>query len=137
MKKCDYCGEDYSPAYNQAATQKYCSKSCKEKNQYHINKKSGNIRSFKSGYPRKLSIKLYMIARNSDLTAPCHYCQTRLTPDSFQLDHKVAMSKGGFTTKAEIQQESNLVVCCESCNRQKGHEFTYEQFLAMKQNAKV
>ena len=133
MTKCNHCGVDYEPI--QPSRQKFCSISCKDKHQYHINKKSGNIRAFKSGYPRKLSIKLYMIARNSDLTAPCHYCHTRLTPDNFQLDHKVAMSKGGFTTKAEIQQESNLVVCCESCNRQKGHHYTYEQFLAMKQDA--
>ena len=73
-----------------------------------------------------------MLARNSDVTAPCHYCQTRLTPENFQLDHKIAMSKGGFTTKAEIQKEENLVVCCEACNQEKGHTHSYEQFMEIK-----
>ena len=75
-----------------------------------------------------------MLARNSDITAPCHYCQTRLLPANFQLDHKVPMSKGGFTTRSEIQEESNLVVCCDSCKREKGHEYSYDQFIEMKQN---
>tara|TARA_R110000737_G_scaffold283213_1_gene289808 strand:+ start:241 stop:654 length:414 start_codon:yes stop_codon:yes gene_type:complete len=134
IKVCCHCKADYEPTVNgsQSDVQKYCSVSCKEKAQYYRAKESGHIRAKKSGYPRKLSIRLYMLARNSDISVPCHYCSTRLTPDNFQLDHKVPMSKGGFTTKAEIQEESNLVVCCDSCNREKGHEYSYEQFMEMK-----
>jgi 5-methylcytosine-specific restriction endonuclease McrA len=135
MKICENCGEDYLP--RQPSTQKFCSISCKDKAQYNRAKASNHIRAKKSGYPRKLSIRLYMLARNSDITCPCEYCGVRLTPDTFQLDHKIPMSKGGFTTKAELQQESNLAVCCESCNRQKGHLYTYEQFKKLKQNAKI
>jgi|TARA_R110000822_G_scaffold67870_1_gene165193 5-methylcytosine-specific restriction endonuclease McrA len=134
FKKCEQCGKDYVAHSQNISIQKYCSTSCKDKSQYYRAKNSGHIRAKKSGYPRKLSIKLYMLARNSDITAPCHYCKKRLMPDNFQLDHKVPMSKGGFTTKAEIQEESNLVVCCDACNREKGNEYTYDQFIKMKQN---
>jgi len=134
IKICEYCEQPYGADKNKhnAAKQKYCSISCKDKAQYKKNKAEGNIRSMKSGYPRKLSIKKYMEARNSDITVPCHYCQTRLTPETFQLDHKVAMSKGGFTTRAEIQNESNLVVCCADCNKEKGNTYTYEEFKELK-----
>tara|TARA_R100000781_G_C4070056_1_gene124166 strand:- start:930 stop:1208 length:279 start_codon:yes stop_codon:yes gene_type:complete len=91
----------------------------------------------KSGYPRQVSIRLYMKARNSDMSAPCHYCQTRVFPDNFQIDHKIAMSKGNFKTKADIQEESNLVICCIDCNREKGNHYSYEEFLALKQNADI
>jgi 5-methylcytosine-specific restriction endonuclease McrA len=134
IKNCTQCQKQYETTIDgdRGKQQKYCSVQCKDKAQYSRNKNTGNIRSKKSGYPRKLTVKLYMLARNSDITAPCHYCQTRLTPETFQLDHKIAMSKGGFTTKAEIQAESNLVVCCDSCNREKGHTHSYEQFKEMK-----
>lgn len=134
IKVCCHCKEEYEPTANgsQSGIQKYCSVSCKDKAQYYRAKESGHIRAKKSGYPRKLSIRLYMLARNSDISAPCHYCSTRLTPENFQLDHKVPMSKGGFTTRSEIQEESNLVVCCDACNREKGHTYSYEQFLEMK-----
>ena len=132
FKVCEQCGEQYIPNPNGVTVQKYCSISCKDKAQYQRAKESGHIRAKKSGYPRKLSVRLYMLARNSDITAPCHYCQKRLTPDNFQLDHKVPMSKGNFKTKAEIQDESNLVVCCDSCNREKGFHYSYEEFMQMK-----
>ena len=134
LKKCEQCGELYIPHSTNTTVQKYCSTSCKDKAQYYRAKKAGHIRAKKSGYPRKLSIKLYMIARNSDITVPCHYCQKRLMPDNFQLDHKVPLSKGGFKTKKEMQDETNLVVCCDSCNREKGYTYTYEEFIKMKKS---
>ena len=132
LKECEQCGEQYIPHSTNTSVQKYCSISCKDKAQYYRAKKSGHIRAKKTGYPRKLSVRLYMLARNSDITAPCHYCQKRLTPDNFQIDHKVPMSKGNFKTKAYIQEESNLVICCESCNRLKGNHYSYEEFMQMK-----
>jgi len=133
-KKCEYCQQEYETTINgsQGNYQRYCSTSCKDKFQYQRNKANGSIRSKKSGYPRKLSITLYMEARNSDITVPCHYCSTRLTPDNFQIDHKIPMSKGGFKTRAEIQDPDNLVICCETCNREKGHTYDYEEFMEMK-----
>ena len=70
-----------------------------------------------------------MEARQSDNTAPCHYCKKRLNPDNFILDHKVPVSS--LTTKEEIQNPSNLVVCCKECNNKKGNKFTYEEFVKM------
>jgi len=134
IKICEYCKEEYETTVggHRGNYQKYCSVSCKDKFQYQRNKAKGSIRSKKSGYPRSLSITLYMEARNSDITVPCHYCSTRLKPDNFQIDHKVAMSKGGFKTRAEIQDPNNLVICCEECNREKGHTYDYEEFMEMK-----
>ena len=43
------------------------------------------------------------------------------------LDHKTPQSKGG------THEVSNLVLCCPSCNSQKGFSCTYEVFLAKKQ----
>ena len=41
------------------------------------------------------------------------------------LDHKLPQSKGG------THEIDNLVLCCRSCNSQKGFSRTYESFLAM------
>ena len=67
-----------------------------------------------------------MEARLSDNTAPCHYCKVRLTPDDFVLDHKTPVAE--LTTKAELIEESNLVVACRKCNQAKG-SIGYEKFL--------
>ena len=67
-----------------------------------------------------------MKARQSDNTAPCHYCQKRLTPDNFVLDHKVPLTK--LTSRKEMMDESNLVVCCRECNVRKG-SLDYDEFI--------
>jgi len=67
-----------------------------------------------------------MKARQSDNTAPCHYCQKRLTPDNFVLDHKVPLTK--LTSREEMMDESNLVVCCRECNVRKG-SLDYDEFI--------
>ena len=137
MKVCEFCKENYLPSGGQETAQKYCGISCKDKAQYKRAKDAGHIRAKKSGYPRQVSIRLYMKARNSEISVPCHYCNTRLQPDNFEIDHKVPMSRGNFKTRGDIQREDNLVICCSSCNRAKGHIYSYEEFLARKQNAKV
>jgi len=141
MKKCENCGEDYSPAEGQENNQKYCGMSCKDKAQYKRGKAEGHIRAMKSGYPRQVSIRLYMEARNSDVSAPCHYCKTRVYPDTFQIDHKIPMSRGYaeglFKNKADLQNPDNLVISCEPCNRLKGNKYSYEEFIAIKQNAEI
>jgi 5-methylcytosine-specific restriction endonuclease McrA len=67
-----------------------------------------------------------MKARQSDNTAPCHYCQKRLTPDNFVLDHKVPLST--LSSREEMMNESNLAVCCTDCNVRKGSS-SYEEFM--------
>lgn len=128
-KICELCGKEYIPNEWNQTVQKYCSKSCKEKMTWRRQKASGHIRSKKGGYPRAIHIQLWMEARQSDNTAPCHYCKKRLIPDNFILDHKVPVSS--LTTKEEIQNPGNLVVCCKECNIKKGNKFTYEEFVKM------
>ena len=109
-----------------STVQKYCSRSCKEKKAWSRFKESGDIRRRKGGYNRTVYIRLWMKARQSDNTAPCHYCQKRLTPDNFVLDHKVTLTK--LTSRKEMMDESNLVVCCTNCNVRKGSS-SYEEFM--------
>ena len=43
----------------------------------------------------------------------CWYCGARLSPDGGQIDHIVPQCAGGS------DQERNLALCCEFCNRAK------------------
>ena len=131
-KTCEFCGGDYIPDEYNKATQKYCSKSCKYKMAWSKQKETGHIRSKKGGYPRAIYIQLWMEARLSDNTAPCHYCLKRLKPerDSFVLDHKIPVS--ALSTREEVMDPTNLVVCCRECNIEKGNKYTYEEFKKMK-----
>ena len=136
---CEYCKEEYDPnPYHNGGQSKYCSTSCKDKTAYYKAKEAGHIKAFKSGYPRAMSIRLYMQARNADISCPCHYCQARVYPDTFQLDHKTALPTDKVMTKEEwrilYRDESNLVVCCSSCNRLKAG-IPYETFKERKKNA--
>ena len=125
-KVCEQCGEQYIPNPHAVTVQKYCSKSCKDKKAWVRFKESGDIRRRKGGYNRTVYIRKWMEARQSDNTAPCHYCQKRLTPDNFVLDHKVPLTK--LTTRKEMMDESNLVVACTDCNVKKGTT-PYEEFM--------
>ena len=129
-KICEQCGNEYVPNDHAVKTQKYCSKSCKEKMAWLRFKSTGDIRGRKGGYNRSVYIKLWMQARQSDNTAPCHYCGTRLRPDNFVLDHKVPISI--LSTREAMQNPDNLVVCCTKCNIEKSAKYGYEEFLAMK-----
>lgn len=122
-KNCEQCGEQYSP---NSTVQKYCSRSCKDKKAWSRFKDSGDIRRRKGGYNRTVYIRLWMKARQSDMTAPCHYCKKRLSPDNFVLDHKVPLTK--LTSRKEMMDESNLVVACTDCNIKKGSS-SYENFI--------
>ena len=109
-----------------STVQKYCSRSCKDKKAWSRFKESGDIRRRKGGYNRTVYIRLWMKARQSDNTAPCHYCKKRLTPENFVLDHKVPLTK--LTSREEMMDESNLAVCCTDCNVRKGSK-NYEEFM--------
>jgi len=131
MKKCETCGEDYSPNPNSISIQKYCSRSCKDKAAWKRNKEAGHIRSYKGGYPRAVVIQKWLDAQKQDEgTVACGYCGARVTPENFQLDHMKPLSK---LKKSQVKLASNIIICCESCNREKGNRYTYEEFLAIKQ----
>ena len=129
---CEYCGKQYIPNKMARTTQKYCNKTCKERMTWYRQKKSGHIRTKKGGYARAVYIQLWMDARQSDNTAPCHYCRKRLNPDNFILDHKVPISSLS-NKREEVQNPLNLVVCCCSCNIEKGNKYSYEEFKKMKE----
>ena len=125
-KICEQCGVEYTPNKSQYSRQRYCTRSCKEKRRWEKQIISGDIRHKKGGYNRSIYISKWAEARLSDNTAPCHYCKARLMPDDFVLDHKIPISR--LTTKAEIIDETNLVVACRKCNQAKGN-MDYEEFL--------
>ena len=125
-KICEQCGVEYTPNKSQFSRQRYCTRSCKEKRRWEKQIISGDIRHKKGGYNRSTYIIKWMEARLSDNTAPCHYCKIRLTPDDFVLDHKIPVTK--LSTKAEMIEESNLVVACRKCNQAKG-SIGYDEFL--------
>ena len=43
----------------------------------------------------------------------CYYCGRRVTPKELTMDHIVPLIRGGKSTR------SNVVPCCESCNKLK------------------
>lgn len=56
----------------------------------------------------------------------CHYCGTKTSPRTRQLDHVVSVVAGGKNTP------NNLVVSCKTCNRRKGKK-TYQQYVTQRQ----
>jgi 5-methylcytosine-specific restriction protein A len=54
------------------------------------------------------------------LVTHCPYCESRLTPKGFQLDHCVPLARGGTWTL------NNLQPVCTSCNRRKHALLDYE-----------
>ena len=129
IKICEQCGIEYTANKFQYSVQRYCTKSCKEKRRWERQIISGDIRHKKGGYNRSIYITKWMEARLSDNTAPCHYCKIRLTPHDFVLDHKTPVTK--LSTKADMMEESNLVVACRQCNQAKG-SIGYEEFLGQR-----
>jgi len=128
IKVCEQCGNEYDTPYS--TVQKYCSMSCKDKMGWIRAKKSGKIRAKKGGYNRSTYINLFLNARQSDQTAPCHYCKARVTAADFVLDHKIPVSS--LSTREAIMDPNNLVVCCRSCNILKGTQ-SYEDFIKQKE----
>jgi len=127
-KNCEFCGARYVPKNSQYKTQKYCTKSCKDR--AYRKRESLKDKPRKGGYPRRTYLKLWMKARNEDFTVPCHYCSKRLYPDDFCIDHKVAIKF--LKTREEITDESNLVISCWNCNHKKG-SMSYTKFLKLKE----
>ena len=132
MKVCDFCREDYEPNPFAHHTQKYCSRRCKEAAFYARQKARGKVRKRKGGYNRTVYITKFLEARLSDNTAPCTYCKKRLKPDGdWVLDHKIPLSE----LFDDFHNPDNLCICCEDCNKEKSNKYSFDEFLAIKQNA--
>lgn len=43
----------------------------------------------------------------------CYYCGRKFLPAELTMDHKIPLSKGGFSEKI------NIVPCCKECNNKK------------------
>jgi len=129
-KTCLTCREKYKP--NQAATQKYCSRSCKDKARSIKLIAEGVPR--KGGYNRSVYIRVWMKARSgfkdmAPFTAKCTYCnRDQGVDDNFTLDHSTPR---GELTYEQLRSEEFLVLSCYECNQAKGNmsvaEFTGEK----------
>ena len=129
IKVCEHCGEEYTPSENSHTVQKYCHRRCKEKAAYQRLLDSGQTRKRKGGYNRTTYVTKFMEARQSDMTAPCHYCGKRLEPDGdWVLDHKIPISE----LFDDFQNPDNLILSCSKCNYEKGTQ-DYQEFLTQKQ----
>jgi 5-methylcytosine-specific restriction endonuclease McrA len=126
-KTCLTCKGQYIP--NQPATQKYCSRSCKNKARSIKLIADGVPR--KGGYNRSVYIRVWMKARSnfndtSPFTAKCTYCgRDQGVDDNFTLDHRVPR---GELTYEQLKSEEFLVLACYECNQAKG-EMSVEKFL--------
>ena len=115
-KLCFFCGVEYYPRSSQSR-QKYCSRSCKDKQAWKRYKDTGDIRRRKGGYNRLTYISVWL--KQVDLSVPCYYCKTRLFPeDKWVLDHMKPLSS--LSTREEMQSKDNLCIACVSCNVKKG-----------------
>ena len=129
IKVCEHCGEEYTPSENSHTVQKYCHRRCKEKAAYQRLLDSGQPRKRKGGYNRTVYVTKFMEARQSDMTAPCHYCGKRLEPDGdWVLDHIIPLSE----LFSDFHCPDNLTLCCSACNYAKGTQ-DYQEFLTQKQ----
>ena len=117
QKVCLICGKNYTPVKYQYERQKYCSKTCKEKNAWEKCKEKG---IHKGGYTRHIPIVLFLNAMGIDKhEIPCGYCGTTLTPYTFIIDHKTPRSV--VLDKHKIKNDiSNMQLVCKSCNNLKG-----------------
>ena len=63
----------------------------------------------------------------------CHYCGKKFPRDELTMDHIVALSRGGRSTKG------NIVVACHQCNQDKKHltpiEMLWRKLEAQKKKA--
>jgi 5-methylcytosine-specific restriction protein A len=50
----------------------------------------------------------------------CYYCEQRFTPSELTMDHRLAIVRGGKSTK------SNVVTACKSCNNKKKYLTPFE-----------
>jgi hypothetical protein len=66
------------------------------------------------------AVEIYSVIKTQNFT--CYYCDSKLEPDKWQIDHFYSKSHGGKNVFA------NLVASCECCNRMK-HTLDGRQFV--------
>lgn len=76
-----------------------------------------NVKRRTSGYAKEFL--------DDHLGATCLYCDESLTKSNATADHIVPISVGGNNTQI------NLVVCCKSCNNERGN-LPFKEYLHMK-----
>lgn len=81
-----------------------------------------NVKRRTSGFA-----KSYVIRNRK---SKCFYCETKLTEENATADHIIPISEGGNNSQV------NLVVCCKSCNNERGNE-KFNKFLQYKNKKKL
>ena len=61
--------------------------------------------------------------------AHCFYCHASLLPEQVTMDHVVALSRGGRSTK------SNITTACHNCNRAKKDHHIVDYLLSCNKSA--
>ena len=129
MKSCKVCKKLFKPRGGQYKRQLYCTRKCKDKQQRLRDKMVGSARIKKGGYPRSTILRLFLKAREGDRTIPCFYCNSRLTEETFVIDHKRPVKD--LKTREEYLREDNLVISCGRCNQLKG-SMPFEEWMRKK-----
>ena len=82
------------------------------------------VRQTKEAIPRALRYAVWNRYVGKRFEAKCHvtWCETVITPFTFEVGHDVPESKGGTTTL------ENLRPICAQCNRSMGNSYTIEEF---------
>jgi len=119
IKKCELCGEKYTPALYQEESQRYCSKLCKRRKQDEVRKERGVA---SGGYNRTVYIKVWLKGKGR-----CHYCKCPINvEDKWNIDHTIPRSVLASSGCSKIARKkikndvSNMEIVCQSCNHRKG-----------------
>jgi len=97
----------------------------KKKHKYHINIVVVGLKHYNRVVKRRTNgFSKDFLEKHKNVK--CLYCNSDLTNDNATADHIVPVSKMGSNTKV------NLVVCCKTCNEERGDEEFY-RYLFQKQ----
>lgn len=87
----------------------------------------------RGGKPRNMTRRLQKIRLKLIRIAPfCSYCNIRITFQTSTLDHIISKARGGTNA------QTNLTLCCISCNHAKGNRTPQEfrEFMRKKKNVR-
>lgn len=73
------------------------------------------------------SVWLAWIGKEYDAKCTIKWCQSRITPFSFEVGHNIPESRGGATTL------DNLRPICGICNKSMGNRYTIEEYSRLHQ----
>jgi 5-methylcytosine-specific restriction endonuclease McrA len=80
----------------------------------------------KKAIPRSLKNEVWLAhaGRTFEVKCPVKWCNTILTPFTFEVGHNVPESRGGATVL------ENLRPLCAQCNRSMGNRYTIDEYAA-------